>query len=59
MFLGVIPIFMPNFRKNQGEKKIVAAYIKTSMICYDYTEKKVKSIPEDIRKKLTELNQTS
>ena len=47
-----------SIEKNQ-EKTIVAAYIKTSMICYDYTERKVKSIPEDIRKKLTELNQTT
>jgi len=48
-----------SIEKNQEEKTIVAAYIKTSMICYDYTERKVKSIPEDIRKKLTELNQTT
>jgi hypothetical protein len=45
--------------KNQKEKTIPAAYIKTSMICFDYTERKVKSIPEDIRKKLTELPLTA
>ena len=45
--------------KKQGEKPIVSAYIKTSMICYDYAERKVKSIPEDIRQKLTELNHTA
>ena len=48
-----------SIEKNQGEKTIVAAYIKTNMICYDYAERKVKSIPEDIRQKLTELNHTS
>jgi len=48
-----------SIEKNQGEKTIVAAYIKTSMICYDYAERKVKSIPEDIREKLTQLTQTT
>ena len=48
-----------SIEKNQEEKTILAAYIKTIMICYDYAERKVKSIPEDIRKKLTELHLTT
>ena len=41
--------------KKLGEKTIIAACIKTNMVCYDYKEKKVRSIPEDIRNKFYEL----
>lgn len=35
------------------DKTIIAALVKTSMVCYDYKERKVKSIPDDVRMKLT------
>lgn len=41
--------------KKVDEKIIVAACIKTNMVCYDYKEKKVRSIPDDIRIKFNEL----
>jgi YbgC/YbaW family acyl-CoA thioester hydrolase len=41
--------------KTLNEKTIIAACIKTNMVCYDYKEKKVRSIPEDIRNKFTEM----
>ena len=41
--------------KKVDEKIIVAACIKTNMVCYDYKGKKVRSIPDDIRIKFNEL----
>jgi YbgC/YbaW family acyl-CoA thioester hydrolase len=41
--------------KTLNEKTIIAACIKTNMVCYDYKEKKVRSIPEDIRNKFNEM----
>jgi YbgC/YbaW family acyl-CoA thioester hydrolase len=38
-----------------NEKTIIAACIKTNMVCYDYKEKKVRTIPEDIRNKFNEM----
>jgi acyl-CoA thioesterase FadM len=37
--------------KKLGQQTIIAACIKTNMVCYDYKEKKVRSIPEDIKNK--------
>ena len=34
------------------EMYTIVACIKTNMVCYDYKERKVKSIPEDIKQKL-------
>ena len=34
---------------------ITAAVVKTAMVCFDYTERKVKSIPEALRGLLTRL----
>jgi acyl-CoA thioesterase FadM len=34
---------------------ITAAVVKTAMVCFDYTERKVKSIPEALRALLTRL----
>ena len=36
----------------QSEMNTIVACIKTNMVCYDYKERKVKSIPEDIKTKL-------
>lgn len=44
--------------KTVNEKTIIAACIKTNMVCYDYKEKKVRSIPEDIRNKFNEMTGT-
>jgi acyl-CoA thioester hydrolase len=41
--------------KTLNEKTVIAACIKTNMVCYDYKEKKVRSIPEDIRNKFNEM----
>ena len=35
------------------EKNITVAKVKTGMICYDYANKKVMSVPEDLKTKLT------
>ncbi len=39
-------------KTTRAEKEIKAAVIKTNMICFDYKERKVKSIPEEIKKQL-------
>ena len=36
----------------RDEKSIVIARVKTGMICYDYANKKVMSVPEGLRTKL-------
>jgi acyl-CoA thioesterase FadM len=40
-------------KTNRHNKEIKAAVIKTNMICFDYIERKVKSIPEDLKALLT------
>jgi YbgC/YbaW family acyl-CoA thioester hydrolase len=42
--------------KTLNEKPIITACIKTNIVCYDYKEKKVRSIPEDIRNKFNEMS---
>jgi acyl-CoA thioester hydrolase len=37
----------------KNDKVIIAALLKTNMVCFDYIERKVKSIPDDIRIQLT------
>lgn len=37
----------------QNDKLIIAALLKTNMVCFDYRERKVKSIPDDIKMQLT------
>jgi acyl-CoA thioesterase FadM len=34
---------------------VTSAVVKTAMVCFDYTERKVKSIPEELRGLLTRL----
>jgi YbgC/YbaW family acyl-CoA thioester hydrolase len=41
--------------KKLEENPVIVACIKTNMVCYDYKEKKVRSIPEDIRIKFNSL----
>ncbi|MEO8771455.1 MAG: thioesterase family protein, partial [Ferruginibacter sp.] len=36
----------------RDEKNIIVARVKTGMICYDYANKKVMSVPEELRTKL-------
>ena len=36
-----------------NEKRIIVAVVKTGMVCYDYTSKRVTGIPEEARKKLS------
>jgi len=36
----------------QDDKKVLAAVAKTGMVCFDYTKKKIVSIPEAAREKL-------
>ena len=42
--------------KNSGEKRILVAIAKTGMICFDYERKKIVSVPNLARKKLTNVN---
>lgn len=44
--------------KKVAEKTIIASCIKTNMVCYDYKEKKVRSIPADIVNKFNALINT-
>jgi len=44
-------------KTNRAGKEINAAVIRTNMICFDYKERKVKSIPEDIKQLLTVKSQ--
>jgi YbgC/YbaW family acyl-CoA thioester hydrolase len=37
----------------RNDKAIIAALLKTNMVCFDYKERKVKSIPDEIRLQLT------
>jgi acyl-CoA thioester hydrolase len=38
--------------KNSAEKKILVTLAKTGMICYDYSAKKIISVPEEVKQKL-------
>lgn len=38
-----------------NDELVLVACMKTNMVCYDYKEKKVRSIPNDIRKKFDAL----
>lgn len=40
-------------KTTRAGKEIKAAVIRTNMICFDYKERKVKSIPEEIKQQLT------
>ena len=44
-------------KTNRNNKEIKAAMIKTNMICFDYNERKVKSIPETLKSELSKLAQ--
>lgn len=37
----------------RGGRAIKAAVIKTNMVCFDYQERKVKSIPDDLKRELS------
>jgi acyl-CoA thioesterase FadM len=39
-------------KKSPDGKMIAIAFAKTAMVCYDYTQKKIAMIPEDVIKKL-------
>ncbi len=39
----------------RGGTAIKAAVIRTNMVCFDYQERKVRSIPEDLKRKLADL----
>jgi acyl-CoA thioesterase FadM len=39
-------------RQAQDSKRILVAIVKTGMVCYDYTNKKIVSVPDEARKKL-------
>jgi acyl-CoA thioesterase FadM len=38
--------------KQSGEKKVPVAFARTGMICYDYAQKKIVSIPKEVCTKL-------
>lgn len=37
---------------NRSDKKMLAAKLSTKMVCFDYTERKIKSIPDHLKKTL-------
>ncbi|MFI5186908.1 MAG: acyl-CoA thioesterase [Chitinophagales bacterium] len=39
--------------KETNAKRILAAIAKTGMVCFDYSSKKITSIPEDVKNKLS------
>jgi len=39
--------------KNSGNKDAIVVLAKTSMICYDYTAKKIARVPEQVKQKLS------
>ncbi len=41
------------FEKVMKDKKTTAVIAKTGMVCYDYTAKKLVSVPQNVREKLT------
>ena len=40
------------FEKMDNEEKLIVAKIKTGMLCYNYTEKKLEMLPELAKEKL-------
>ena len=36
----------------RSDKKMMAAKLSTKMVCFDYTERKIKSIPDHLKKTL-------
>lgn len=44
-------------KTTRAGKEIKAANIRTNMVCFDYKERKVKSIPEDIKQLLAAKSQ--
>ena len=38
--------------KPLAEKKLLVAAAKTGMLCFDYSKKKIATVPEEVRKKL-------
>ena len=38
--------------KRSGEKRVPVAFARTGMICYDYTQKKIVSVPKEVCTKL-------
>lgn len=44
-------------KTNRAGKTITAANIRTNMVCFDYNERKVKSIPETLKLDLSKLAQ--
>ncbi len=38
--------------KKSGEKKVPVAFARTGMVCYDYTQKKIVSVPKEVCTKL-------
>lgn len=42
--------------KQSGEKKMIVAFAKTGMVCYDYGKKKIVPVPEEARVKLSMAN---
>ena len=39
-------------RNDSNSKKILIAAAKTAMVCFDYTNKKIVAIPEEVRRKM-------
>src|SRR5688572_21136575 len=39
-------------RNDSNSKKILVAAAKTAMVCFDYTNKKIVAIPEEVRRKM-------
>lgn len=44
-------------KTNREGKTVAAANIRTNMVCFDYNERKVKSIPESLKWELTKFAQ--
>ena len=41
------------FEKISGEEKVVLAVVKTGMVCFDYANRKVVGVPEEVRERMT------
>jgi acyl-CoA thioesterase FadM len=46
------PLRHPDNYRDQDGKRILAVTAKTGMICYDYQNKKIVAIPEEVRERL-------
>lgn len=40
-------------KKMKDDKTVIMAAAKTGMVCYDYGNKKITAVPEEVKKKLT------